>query len=316
MDSPFPLRTERLTLRLHEAGDRDALLAYYGLPEVARYLPWGPWSEATADERIAERLGRVGLDTPSRRLALVVEHDGRVVGDVVLWATDGTGMTAEIGWVLRPDAEGQGFASEAAATVLRLAFERYGAHRVVAQMDARNDASARVCERIGMRREGVARRDWWAKGEWSDTLVYGALATDAPRDHGDAIVVSAVTMRDADGRVLTVRKRGTALFMQPGGKPEPGESPEACALREVEEELGLALAPEQLDLVGVFRTAAANEAGRPLLATVFTHPHLAGESSPAVTPAAEIDAVRWVDPREPLPDDIAPLLRHLLTPSP
>ncbi|MCB5991411.1 NUDIX domain-containing protein [Janibacter melonis] len=126
------------------------------------------------------------------------------------------------------------------------------------------------------------------------------------------MVVSAVTLRDADGQVLTVRKRGTSLFMQPGGKPEPDESAHACAVREVEEELGLRLDPDLLRLVGVHRTAAANEAGQDLLATVFEHPALEGQSAPVVHPAAEIEQVRWLDPREPLPDDLAPLLLLLL----
>ena len=132
-----------------------------------------------------------------------------------------------------------------------------------------------------------------------------------PPPDGDPIVVSAVTLRDADGRVLTVRKRGTSMFMQPGGKPEGGESPAACALREVHEELGLTLAPEELEAKGVHRTDAANEAGRALVATVFEHPHLRGSRAPEITPAAEIEEVRWLDPREPLPADAAPLL-HLV----
>lgn len=315
-DHPFPLRTERLSLWLHEPRDLEALLAYYGDPTVARYLLQGPWDRDMAAGQLAERIPRAGIDSPARALALVVEHDGRVIGDVALWATDQTGAKGEIGWAFHPEFEGQGFATEAAAAVLRLAFERYGMHRVEAQMDARNVGSASLCARIGMMSEGLRRRDWWSKGEWTDSLVYAALSADHPRDHGDAIVVSAVTLRDADGRVLAVRKRGTSIFMQPGGKPDAGESPEGCALREVREELGLALAPELLDLVGVYRTAAANETGRPLLATVFRHPHLSGGSAPEVLPGAEIEEVRWIDPRQPLPDDIAPLLRRLLTPSP
>lgn len=312
-DEPFPLRTERLTLRLHEPGDLDALLSYYGDPSVARYLLEGPWDEVIAAEQLAKRVQRTGIDSPARALGLVVEQDGRVIGDIALWATDETGAKGEIGWVFHPTAEGHGYATEAAQAVLRLAFERYGMHRVEAQMDARNVGSASLCARIGMLSEGLRRRDWWSKGEWTDSLTYAALATDAPRDHGDAIVVSAVTLHDCDGRVLTVRKRGTSIFMQPGGKPDPGESPEACALREVHEELGLALDPRLLELTGVHRTAAANEAGRPLLATVFSHPHLASTSAPEVVPEAEIEEVRWLDPREPLPDDIAPLLRSIVT---
>jgi len=91
----------------------------------------------------------------------------------------------EIGWVFHPDHTGQGFATEAVRAVLDLAFGFYRMHRVVAQLDSRNEPSARLCERVGMRREGHLRQDWWSKGEWTDTLVYGVLkddrATLAPR---------------------------------------------------------------------------------------------------------------------------------------
>ena len=311
-DSLLPIRTERLTLRAHTEGDVEPILAYYADPEVARHLLRGPMTRDDAVARVAECIPRTGLDTPARALALVVEHEGEVVGDVCLWATDETGAKGELGWVFRPDVQGRGFATEAASAIVDLGFERYGMHRIVAELDARNDASAALCERLGLRLEASYRQDLWSKGEWTDTLVYVALASDRPRDHGDAIVVSAVDLRDADGHVLTVRKRGTEAFMHPGGKPEPGESPARCALREVEEELGLVLAPEELELVAVHRTAAANEAGRPLIASVFRHPHLAQQSRPTITPAAEIEEVRWTDPTHPLPDDVAPLLRWLV----
>lgn len=308
-DPLLPIRTERLTLRAHTEGDLDSLLAYYGDPDVARYLLTPPWTAKLAPARLAERVPRTGVDSPSRALAVVVEHEGRAIGDVALWAADAPGAIGEIGWTFHPDAGGRGLATEAAAAILEIAFAHYGMHRVVAQMDSRNTSSAALCERLGMQLETRGREDWWSKGEWSSSLVYAALSSDRPRDVGDAIVVSAVVLTDADGAVLTVRKRGTDSFMQPGGKPEPGEAPAQCALREVEEELGLVLEPELLDLVAVHRTAAANEAGRPLIASVFRHPLLAGESRPQVVPAAEIEEVRWVDPRQPLPSDSAPLLR-------
>ncbi len=62
--------------------------------------------------------------------------------------------------------------------MLELGFDHYGLHRVAAQMDARNIASARLAERAGMQREAHLRQDWWSKGEWTDTLIYGALASD------------------------------------------------------------------------------------------------------------------------------------------
>ena len=308
-DELLPIRTERLTLRTHTEGDLEALLAYYQDPEVARYLLVHPWTEEYGRQELARLVERTSLNAPSRALALAVEHEGRVIGDVALWATNETGAMGEIGWVFHPGVAGRGFASEAAGALLEIGFGRYGMHRISAQLDARNAASAALCERIGMRLEASHRQDYWSKGEWTDSLVYAALASDHPRDVGDAIVVSAVDLRDAEGRLLTVRKRGTDSFMHPGGKPEPGEAPARCAVREVEEELGLVLDPERLELVAVHRTAAANEAGRPLVASVFRHPTLEEESCPDVTPAAEIEEIRWVDPTQPLPDGSAPLLR-------
>src|SRR5699024_12503413 len=73
------------------------------------------------------------------------------------------------------------------------------------------------------------------------------------------IHVSAVVFRDAQGQVLTVRKRGTEKFMFPGGKPELGESALDTAIREVKEEIGIGVEPKQLTQIGVYEAPAANE---------------------------------------------------------
>ncbi|MBP6684877.1 MAG: NUDIX domain-containing protein, partial [Leucobacter sp.] len=75
----------------------------------------------------------------------------------------------------------------------------------------------------------------------------------------EAIRVSAVVIRDPEGRVLNVRKRGTSMLMLPGGKPEPGEDPRDTAIREFAEELGVQLDPLRLRGLGEFRSPAANE---------------------------------------------------------
>src|SRR5690606_39457168 len=78
----------------------------------------------------------------------------------------------------------------------------------------------------------------------------GTRSTRAPTDApplypgtvSTAVIrVSAVVLRDGAGRVLTGRKRGTARFMFPGGKPEPGETPAQTAVRETREERGVEL---------------------------------------------------------------------------
>lgn len=122
------------------------------------------------------------------------------------------------------------------------------------------------------------------------------------------ISVVAALVRDDRGRVLLVRKRGTAAFMQPGGKRDAGESDVAALSRELAEELGCQVAENSARSLGVFECASANEPGLRVRAAVY-----AVEVEGAVAPKAEIEEMVWVDPRA-LPDlDLAPLTRdHVL----
>lgn len=165
-------------LRAHRPDDLEPLLEYYSIPEVARYLPWGPWTRTDAEEHMQRRLARVGIDGPGSGLGLIVEHDGRVIGDVVLWPADETIERAEMGWAFRPDVAGQGFATEAVTALIRIAFGTYGLRRLITHLDPRNTASARLCERVGMTKEGHLREDYWGKGEWSDSAIYGLLKSE------------------------------------------------------------------------------------------------------------------------------------------
>lgn len=127
------------------------------------------------------------------------------------------------------------------------------------------------------------------------------------------IVVSAVCVFDPSGRLLTVRKRGTDMFMHPGGKPEAGESAVQAAARELAEEVGIVIDPQDLELMGVWIADAANEAATDIEATVFRAP-----GTWQAHPSAEIAEIRWLDLAAldngaALPADLAPLLTdHIL----
>jgi 8-oxo-dGTP diphosphatase len=122
------------------------------------------------------------------------------------------------------------------------------------------------------------------------------------------IPVVAALIRDASGRVLLVRKRGTSAFMQPGGKREAGETDVAALVREIDEELGCRAVADSARALGIFNCAAANEPGFAVRAAVY-----AIDVVGAVMPQAEIDEMVWVDPAA-LPDlSLAPLTRdHVL----
>lgn len=125
-----------------------------------------------------------------------------------------------------------------------------------------------------------------------------------------AIKVSAVLLIDDQERVLTVRKRGTERFMLPGGKPEPGETPAECAVRECREEVGAELLPGDLVHLGLFTAPAANEEGETVEAEVFSH-----AAPDDLAAASEIEEVRWLDRSQPLPDDLAPMLTGAVLPA-
>ena len=177
----LPLRTERLVLRRTLPGDAAALQSYYGDPDVAAYLLTDPWTPRAGEDHVRTNT------VEDHRLKLLIELDGRVVGDVVLMLQEPSWSMAEVGWVVHPDAAGRGIATEAAAALLELAFEHYGCHRVFALLDARNHRSAALCERLGMRREAHKIRDFWSKGEWTDSFEYAVLAEEwRARSHAGA----------------------------------------------------------------------------------------------------------------------------------
>jgi len=117
-------------------------------------------------------------------------------------------------------------------------------------------------------------------------------------------IVTAV-IRDADGRMLVVRKRGTAIFMKPGGKRDAGEDDLATLARELEEEIGARLVCAEL--LGRFEAPAANEPGFVVRSATYLAT-VEGE----ITPRAEIEELAWIHPAAPGDIVLAPLMRVVL----
>jgi RimJ/RimL family protein N-acetyltransferase len=176
----YPIETARLRLRPLTADDTADLLDYRSRPDVCRWVPFEPMTASTIAERLEGPWARIALDAEGQSLTLGIElaESGRVVGDVILFFHSVTHRGGEIGYVVNPDFAGHGYATEAVRALLELAFADLGLHRVIARIDARNEASARLAARVGMRREAHLRQNEWFKGEWADELNFALLAAE------------------------------------------------------------------------------------------------------------------------------------------
>ena len=177
MKPDWPLETERLLLRPYMDEDLDGLHTMYSDAEVVRYLYHEPRTLEQTKELLGRKIAGSALAAEDDWLsaAAVTRDGGRVVGDIVMHWVSEEHKTGEIGFTFAPAEQGRGYATEAARTFLRVAFEEFGFHRVIGRAEARNAASVRVLEKLGMRREAHLVENEWVKGEWQSELVYAIL---------------------------------------------------------------------------------------------------------------------------------------------
>jgi RimJ/RimL family protein N-acetyltransferase len=176
----FPIRTARLLLRLYTPDDLDDVYDIQSRPDVTRYLYWGPRDREQARESLKKKIdsSRLVDEGDDLTLAVVLPETGKVIGDVLLMWISREHRQGEIGYVFHPDHAGHGYATEAAEVMLRLGFDGLGLHRITGRLDGRNTPSARVLERLGMRREAHLRQNEIVKGEWTDEVIYAMLAEE------------------------------------------------------------------------------------------------------------------------------------------
>lgn len=183
----YPVRSERLLLRPLTVADTDALLAYRSRPDVCRYVPFEPMSRQDVIARMAGQWARTELTGEGQALTLGAEVSatGELAGDVMLYWQSRLHAGGEIGYVFHPGCSGRGYATEAARAVLRLGFEELGLRRIVARIDERNEPSARVLRRLGMRQEARLVESEFFKGEWTTEVDFAMLASEwASRERG------------------------------------------------------------------------------------------------------------------------------------
>ena len=177
---PFPVSTDRLTIRFFEGRDRDLELAIHGDSGLFTHLPIEPRSSAEIDESLEKRVGQHALDEVGVTVSLAVElaTDSSYVGALQLTPFQIDPLQVSIGWVALRAQHGNGFISEAVYAVMDTAFGEAGVHRIVAEIIDGNDASVRLAERLGFRNEAHFVKSLFLRDEWRDEMVYAVLKDD------------------------------------------------------------------------------------------------------------------------------------------
>jgi RimJ/RimL family protein N-acetyltransferase len=171
----WPLRTERLMLRPWVEGDFEAFFEMQRDEDVARWQYNEPRDEAES-RRVFDykKLSyELGGNFPWIGCAVVAENE--VVEDLTLNVRSEEHRGGELGFIVHPRHQGNGYAAEAARALLRWAFEEVGFHRIYGRYEPRNVASSRVMEKLGMRKEAHFVENEWVKDEWQSDIVYAIL---------------------------------------------------------------------------------------------------------------------------------------------
>jgi len=171
------VETARLILRPFNADDFDDLYAYQSRPVPDLGGARSRAGPASPRRALEEQCAETTLDAEGQWLtfAVVWREANRVVGEVGLKWLSRKHRQGETGFVFNPEYHGRGLATEAAEAMLALGFGKLGWHRIIGSCDPRNHASARLMERIGMRKEAHFVHSLFLKGEWVDELVFAIL---------------------------------------------------------------------------------------------------------------------------------------------
>jgi RimJ/RimL family protein N-acetyltransferase len=170
----LPLHTGRLVLRPLRETDADALFAIFSDVKVMRYWSTPPWtSRHLASAMIASDLAQTTRD--HLRLGIELASVEALIGTCSLFSISATCRRAEVGYGLSSSAWGKGYMNEALHALLDYGFGELNLNRVEADIDPRNEASAKTLERLGFVREGYLRERWIVGDEVSDTALYGLL---------------------------------------------------------------------------------------------------------------------------------------------
>jgi 8-oxo-dGTP diphosphatase len=331
--SDQPLATERLVLRPPVAADAEQLhrlVNDWGVVRMLSSLPF-PYPRTLTDEWIASTMAQ-RVAGSAYHFVITGQEDGQelVIGCVGL-RLDRKANTGNLGYWVGRRYWGHGVATEAAGRVARWALANLPIERIEAHVASDNPASAAVLRRIGLRETGQGQEIFLARGgkhpvthfQATRDDLFGAVETPAPPVEQTLagppgktlLLVAACALVDSDNRVLLARrpegKKMAGLWEFPGGKLQPGETPEQALIRELREELGIDVSQACLS---AFAFASHDYERFHLLMPLYLCRRWTGTPT-----GVEGQALAWVPPRRlaeydmpPADKPLIPLLRDFL----
>ncbi len=168
------LHTKRLTLRALGLEDSEQLFSALGDEACMRYWSRGPLENVEA-AREYMKWNVEGAGVQCFAITETTKID-KALGWVAL--IDQQGKQVELGFILRPDAWGQGIATEAVSRAIQHAFETRGIRRIHADIDPDNAASIALIKKLGFAYEGLLRGTWETHLGVRDSAIYSRLASD------------------------------------------------------------------------------------------------------------------------------------------
>jgi RimJ/RimL family protein N-acetyltransferase len=165
-------------VRLRELDDADVAAVYRLLSDmrVVRYMLFPLFTEEAAAREFVRQAQAESAGNPGQSLVRAVSFtDSHALIGLSGLVVDRDGVQAEAWYLLDPDYQGQGLATEAALHLLGIGFGQLHLHRIWATCLPANPASARVLKKVGMRREGYCMKTLKIHGEWQDCFLYAML---------------------------------------------------------------------------------------------------------------------------------------------
>ena len=184
---PYRIESERLVIRCWEPRDAAALKEAVdsSLDHLRPWMPWAANEPQTLDEKVdLLRSFRGQFDLDQNAVYGVFERDeSRVLGGSGLHPVPGDDAAREIGYWIREDAIGKGYATELTAVLTRVAFEHFGVERVDIRVEPSNVRSQSVPRKLGYVEEATLRRRLPPKsddGPLRDVVIFTMVAEELP----------------------------------------------------------------------------------------------------------------------------------------